>query len=125
MRLGTGVCPSCARVPVNGWPLPPTAPPLRAMAKYIGRCDQLCARDLHAFDETAVEVTHKTAKRWIGALHWRRLERVLGYTDADHRPINPGLTLASDYAVRFEKGTWKGRRAFNVKWSGYHHIFLV
>lgn len=41
------------------------------MPKFIGRCDELEEGDLHAFDETASDVTAGTVRRRIGFPLWK------------------------------------------------------
>lgn len=91
---------------------------------FIGRCDELAAELLHAFDDTARDITARTARRHLGPATWRALEQRLGYVDDRGRPPNSALRLATDWAVRFELGLWCGERALNVRWSAYHHIFV-
>jgi len=96
-----------------------------AGARYVGRCDQLNANDLYDYDDSERSITARTFRRHLGAEAYRGVEIALGYRSQDGLLVNPGLTLASDFAVSFGKGRWRGRPCVCCHWSAYHHIWLI
>jgi len=94
-------------------------------ARYIGRCDQLKAQDLHDYDDSERSITARTFRRHIGADAYQDLEIQLGYRDLNGRIKCKGLTLASDWAVSFGKGRWRDRPCVCCHWSAFHHIWLI
>jgi len=93
-------------------------------ACFIGRCDALEAEDLHAYDDSSRDIQAATFRRIVGPSLYRQLESNLGYTDEDGRPYNRGLSLATDWSVRFTAGKWRGKPAAVCHWSAYHHVYL-
>ena len=93
--------------------------------QYIGTCVELKELDLHAYDDTERAIASRTFARYLGSQLWRALEQRLGYRDTDGRLINSGLSLHSDFAVRFGRGLWKGKPAICCHWSHIHHLWLL
>lgn len=75
------------------------------------------------FDESMRDITAGTMRKHLGGEMWKWIECVLGYYGKDGKP-GSSLRLANDWAVRFEKGKWKGKPALCIMWSAYHHIFV-
>jgi hypothetical protein len=94
-------------------------------ARYVGRCDQLRAEHLSDYDDSERVITAATFKRHLGVEAYRDLEIKLGYRSPSGRIECPDLKLASDYAVSFGKGRWRGKPCVCCHWSAYHHIWLI
>lgn len=87
------------------------------MSRFIGRCDELTAEDLHAFDETCVDIDNAEFLRVMGQDAYNEFEKSLGY--------DASLRLVADWHVSYVAGVWKGQPAVCCFWSEYHHIFLA
>jgi hypothetical protein len=85
--------------------------------RFIGRCDDLSARDLDKFDESSLPIGNRTFRKAIGRDQYREFEKSLGY--------DRYLRLSKDWHVSYAKGLWKGRPAVCCFWSAYHHIWVT
>ena len=81
-------------------------------------------QDLQDFDDSAQDITAATVRKHLGSTMWKWIEGSLGYYDKNGKP-DSSLRLANDWAVGFEKGKWKGKPALCIRWSAYHHIFVL
>lgn len=86
---------------------------------YVGRCDNLKAEDLDAFDDTSRDICNQTFRRTIGPDLYADFQRNLRYGRRH------GIWLSKDFHVSYVKGIWKEQRAVCCFWSEFHHIFTV
>ena len=91
-------------------------------AEFVGTCVELRAGNLHAYDDSSRKITWRTFLKKVGG---RRASAILSrrvfpvYNDC------PGLSLASDYAVQFSKGLWRGKPAVCIHHSAIHYIWKL
>ena len=88
-------------------------------AVFIGRCDDLGAKDLGDFDDSSRDIGNRTFRKHIGREQYAAFERSQGYGR------DCGLVLSADWHVSYKKGKWKGRPAVCCMWSAYHHIWVL
>ena len=83
------------------------------MKYFIGTCVGLRANDLDDFDNSARGITYQTFRKHVG------MEVVKELNEAFSVPIH------TDWAVRFEKGKWKGKPAVCMHHSSIHHLWAI
>ena len=74
--------------------------------------------ELHAMIDNALMITFGTFARHC---NWRAVAQQLGYQ------VGPGkdLHMRDDYAIRFYRSKWKGKRCYYIRWSAIEYVFLL
>ncbi len=92
---------------------------------YLNNCVNWPDRDVHAegglvdMIDSAIEVTRRTFLKHADSGSVRDLEGVLGY----ERFWRRGLTMASDYTVRYHRSKPHGKRVYFVTHSAIEYVF--
>jgi hypothetical protein len=81
--------------------------------QFVGTCVSLSGRSIDEFDDSAREITYKTFLKHLG---WENVKQL----NEDF-----GVPLSEDWAVSFEKGKWKGKKAVCLHHSSIHHIWTI
>jgi hypothetical protein len=86
---------------------------------FLTRCIEAQADELHDMDDRAIEITYGTFMRHVDR---REVEQYLPATyEQDARR---GLTLKNDYAVRYYRSVFRGKRCYGIDHSSIDHIFV-
>lgn len=73
---------------------------------------------LEAMYDAELEINFKTFAKHCD---WREWAEGNGYAV---KPFSKELWLSADWAVRFYRSKWKGRRCYYMDWSSIDHVFL-
>ena len=68
------------------------------------------------------EITRKTFLKHVDKTDMREVEKDLGYRT--QHGYGHGLTMASDWAVRYFKSKFNGKPCVYFQWSAIEHIFI-
>lgn len=83
------------------------------MLCFIGTCVGLPARELEKFDDSARDITYRTFCKYVGKEIIDELNQCFS------------VPLHKDWAVSFQIGKYKGKKAVCLHHSSIHHLWEV
>lgn len=83
------------------------------MLYFIGTCVGLPATELDKFDDSARGITYRTFRKYVG-------KEIM-----DELNSNFGVPLHKDWAVSFQIGKYRGKKAVCLYHSSIHHLWEV
>ena len=86
--------------------------------RFVTDCVSARGRDIQAMVDQSIDVSIRTFAKYCDI---KEIAEQLGYATNKKN----GLTLADDYAVRFSRSKYKGKRCYYLTHSSIEYVFVA